>query len=154
MRIQSFSDFWPVYLSQHSNLYCRIVHFIGTTLFFLSMLLCCLLGDWKTGAGYCIVALTLLLLSPLEKHQNGAPVLLVSIAALIFINPWTVVGIVVAYAFAWVGHFLIEHNRPATFTYPLWSLFGDFRMWWAMCLGELWEKDISQHWKDTVLPNV
>ena len=28
----SFHSFWPFYLSQHSNLYCRRAHFLGSTL--------------------------------------------------------------------------------------------------------------------------
>jgi hypothetical protein len=36
----------------------------------------------------------------------------------------------VGYGFAWIGHFFFEKNRPATFTYPLYSLIGDWVMWW------------------------
>ena len=40
------------------------------------------------------------------------------------------------YAFAWVGHAFFEKNRPATFTYPLWSLMGDFRMAFEVVTGK------------------
>jgi len=44
---------------------------------------------------------------------------------------------VVGYGFAWVGHFFVEGNTPATFKYPLWSLRGDYRMWWKTMNGTM-----------------
>jgi len=41
------------------------------------------------------------------------------------------------YGFAWVGHFFFEKNRPATFTYPLYSLAGDFVMFRDILLGKI-----------------
>lgn len=41
------------------------------------------------------------------------------------------------YGFAWIGHFGFEHNRPATFTYPFYSLAGDWVMWWQTLSGRI-----------------
>jgi len=44
---------------------------------------------------------------------------------------------VFGYGPAWVSHFFIEKNRPATFKYPRWSLMADFVMWNKMVRGEM-----------------
>ncbi|MCB1148038.1 MAG: DUF962 domain-containing protein, partial [Leptospiraceae bacterium] len=44
---------------------------------------------------------------------------------------------VCGYAFAWVGHFFIEKNTPATFTYPLKSFAGDWYMFFMILTGQI-----------------
>jgi hypothetical protein len=41
------------------------------------------------------------------------------------------------YGPAWIGHFFVENNRPATFQHPIWSLRADFRMWWKIATGTM-----------------
>ncbi len=87
-RFNSFAEFYPFYLQEHSNDICRRLHYVGSLLV-LSIL------------GYSIA------------NQQWALLWLVPLAG---------------YGFAWVGHFVFEKNRPATFQYPLYSLLGDWVM--------------------------
>ncbi len=58
--------------------------------------------------------------------------------AVVLRKPWLLLAApVVGYGPAWISHFFIEKNRPATFTYPLWSLQADFVMWSKMVKGEM-----------------
>ncbi len=94
---QTFEEFYPFYLSEHSNRTSRRLHFIGTSI---------------------------------------AAVLLV--AALLSGNFWLLLlALVQGYAFAWVGHFFFEHNKPATFQYPRLSFMGDWRLWWDILNGKI-----------------
>ncbi|MFD2168412.1 Mpo1-like protein [Thalassotalea euphylliae] len=75
----------------------------------------------------------------LSQHQNKVCRVLHYVGSLIAIgllisafylgNYWLILGALVSgYAFAWVGHFFFEKNRPATFTYPWYSFIGDWQM--------------------------
>ena len=97
MEFKTFSDFYPFYLREHSNIMCRKLHFLGTCGVIALLLLFFFTGN-----------LTLLVLLPL-----------------------------VGYSFAWVGHFVFEKNRPATFKNPFYSLLGDFRMFWDILVGRV-----------------
>ena len=54
-------------------------------------------------------------------------------------RPWLAfLGLLPGYAFAWIGHFFVEKNKPASFKWPLWSFMGDWKMWSMMVRGQLW----------------
>jgi hypothetical protein len=84
----------------------------------------------------------------LEQHANR------TCRVLHFIGTWLVVAVAVfafvrdeavwlwlmpllGYGFAWIGHFFFEHNRPATFRHPFYSLLGDFVMWKDIMAGKV-----------------
>jgi hypothetical protein len=94
---ESFREFWPFYLREHSKPRTRALHYAGTTL-----------------------------------------VVLIAAGALLTGNWWLLIAMPIAgYGFAWASHMAVERNRPATFTYPSWSLIADFKMWWLWLTGRL-----------------
>ena len=70
--------------------------------------------------------------SPLNRglHYVGTSTALVTLATLVVHGRWwaPLVGLLIGYGFAWVGHFFIENNKPASFRYPLWSFLADIKM--------------------------
>ena len=94
---QSFADFWPYYLSEHSKPATRLLHCVGTLAAITFVVLLVAIGKWW--------------LFPL--------------------------ALVPGYGCAWIGHVFVEKNKPATFTYPLWSFMGDWKMLALMLTGRL-----------------
>jgi len=79
-------------------------------------------------------------------HYFGTSLGLVALIAAIVLASWplAVAAVISGYAFAWIGHAFVERNRPATFTYPFWSLFSDFRMYFLAIGGKL-GKELSRN---------
>lgn len=47
MKYKSFKDFYPFYLSEHSNKACRLLHFIGTTLVLILLIVALITGYYN-----------------------------------------------------------------------------------------------------------
>jgi len=94
---KSFAEFYPFYLTEHSDRTCRRLHFAGASLSLLCLL-----------------------------------------AAVLTRNPWWLLaGLLCGYGFAWVGHFVFEKNRPASFKRPLYSFMGDWAMYKDIWAGKV-----------------
>jgi hypothetical protein len=72
-------------------------------------------------------------------HFIGSALVLGCLVALLKSgNPWWLgAALLCGYGFAWVGHFAFEHNRPATFKPPFYSLAGDWMMFKDMLTGKI-----------------
>jgi len=72
-------------------------------------------------------------------HVVGSTIVLLLLALALGLTQarWLLLVPLVGYGFAWVGHFRFERNRPATFQYPLYSLMGDWVMYWQVLTGKI-----------------
>ncbi|MEO7826109.1 MAG: DUF962 domain-containing protein [Allosphingosinicella sp.] len=72
-------------------------------------------------------------------HYAGTALVLGFAIAALAMRDWRLLAAVplAGYGFAWFSHAAVERNRPATFTYPLWSLAADFKMAWLWVSGRL-----------------
>jgi len=93
----NFKEFYPYYLSEHSNITCRRLHFAGSALVLLTL-------------GYILISSKWI---------------------------WLLALPLIGYGFAWIGHIFFEKNRPATFTYPLYSFMGDWVMFKDLLVGKV-----------------
>ena len=96
-KFNSFKEFYPFYLSEHSKRSTKILHMIGS--------------------------IGVILMISYSFYSSNTKIL--------YYLP------IVGYGFAWIGHFFFEKNRPATFTYPLYSFIGDWIMLKDIFLGKV-----------------
>jgi len=72
-------------------------------------------------------------------HFTGTLLVILTFIYVLISQNWTLFILlpVFGYGFAWVGHFKIEKNRPATFGYPFYSLASDFVMFKDILTGKI-----------------
>jgi hypothetical protein len=72
-------------------------------------------------------------------HFIGSSLVLAILAFALISQRWAWLWLlpIAGYGFAWIGHFVFEKNRPATFSYPLWSFIGDWVMYGQLLRGKI-----------------
>jgi hypothetical protein len=72
-------------------------------------------------------------------HVIGTLLAILALLACLAARRWLLLpaALVLGYGPAWVGHYFFEHNRPATFRHPLYSLRGDFAMLGEVLTGRM-----------------
>ena len=78
-------------------------------------------------------------------HAVGSILAILLLGASFAVNLWLLVAVpVIGYAFAWYAHFFVEHNKPATFGHPFYSLAADYVMVFKMITGRM-DEEVRRH---------
>jgi len=72
-------------------------------------------------------------------HAIGSILVLGIIVFTLYTKNWKILFLtpIVGYGFAWVSHFFIEKNKPATFKFPIYSFIGDWVMLKDIIIGRI-----------------
>lgn len=72
-------------------------------------------------------------------HFVGSSLSLICLAMLLITGrpQYFLYGLLCGYGFAWIGHFVFEKNKPASFKRPLYSFMGDWAMYKDIWLGKI-----------------
>jgi len=72
-------------------------------------------------------------------HFVGSLLIVLLLIYILATSEWSLLWLVpvIGYGFAWIGHFMFEKNKPATFTYPVYSLLGDWVMFKDILIGKI-----------------
>lgn len=72
-------------------------------------------------------------------HFFGSLLTIIVVLFVIITQTWIALILVpiLGYGFAWIGHYFVEKNKPTTFTYPLYSLMGDWVMFKDILTGKI-----------------
>ena len=134
----TFAQFYPFYLSQHAKPTTKLLHVVGTCAATAAFVRTPRLGLALIAGASVGGALVPLL----RRFDSGALEMAAMVGTYVALGAKltgslsaTLAPLVVAYTMAWVGHFIVEKNRPATFIYPTFSLIGDFVMCGEALLG-------------------
>ena len=78
-------------------------------------------------------------------HAIGSVLALAMVVLALTVNLWFLLAApLIGYAFAWYAHFFVEHNKPATFGHPFYSLAADYRMLFLMMAGRM-NDEVTRH---------
>ena len=134
----TFPEFYPFYLTQHAHPTTKLLHLIGSSGAMLGTL-----AEPRLLVGLAVGSMVGLLAFRLTIGiEHGLVEFGLGIVACLVCTRFTCGSIrpalrtlVFAYSFAWAAHKFVEENRPATFIYPIFSLWGDFRMFGEVLMG-------------------